>query len=138
MLAPLSAVPFPGGRKCRPGQRNRTVVQFSHSYWTPRKVLHFGGFAVDGLRVPLTFAQLNVNWAIEKTSTMMAYGANALTTSTAESPSGRPCFRTYAGSSTAPPATGTTSGRPVSNWSCSRGFHTFFFNDTATTEISAA
>src|SRR6266545_2817313 len=78
MLAPLSALPF-GGRKCRPGQRNRTVVQFSHSYWTPRKLLHFGGLAVDGLSSALTLAPLTLSWAMEKTITMIAYGANART-----------------------------------------------------------
>src|SRR6266508_1239481 len=140
MVAGLSVVPFPGGRKCRPGHWNRTVVQLIHSYLVPSQstVVQCGVFGAGGFSSALTLAPLIVSWAIEKTATMIAYGANALMTSTAESPSGRPCLRTYAGSSTAPPATGTGSGLPVSNCSCSRGFQTRVSNRTAVTEISAA
>src|SRR6266542_3409609 len=106
MVAGLSVVPFPGGRKCRPGHWNRTVVQLIHSYLVPSQstVVQCGVFGAGGFSSALTLAPLMVSWAIEKTATMIAYGANALMTSTAESPSGRPCLRTYAGSSTAPPA----------------------------------
>src|SRR3954454_4097726 len=104
MLAVLSAVPL-GGRKCRPGHWNRTVDQFSHWYLTPRKVLQCGVFGAAGLRNPLTLKLFRLSWAIVKTSTMIAYGENALTMSVAESRSGL-CCRTNVGSSTAPPATG--------------------------------
>src|SRR6266511_1828997 len=136
MVAGLSVVPFPGGRKCRPGHWNRTVVQLIHSYLVPSQstVVQCGVFGAGGFSSALTLAPLMVSWAIEKTATRIAYGANALRPSTADSPSGQPCLRTYARSSTAPPSTGTCSGMPVSNCSCSRGFQTFLFNDTATTE----
>ena len=44
-------------------------------------------------------------WATAKIAMMIAYGANAFATSSRESPPGSPTRRTYAGSSTAPPAT---------------------------------
>src|SRR6266545_686642 len=123
MVAGLSVVPFPGGRKCRPGHWNRTVVQLIHSYLVPSQstVVQCGVFGAGGFSSALTLAPLMVSWAIEKTATMIAYGAKALMTSTA-----------------APPATGTGSGLPVSNCSCSRGFQTRVSNRTAVTEISAA
>ena len=72
-----------------------------------------------------------------KTSTMTAYGANALAMSVAESRSGL-CRRTKVGSSTAPPATGTGCGLPVSNCSSSRGRQNRVSTSSATTETSAA
>ena len=91
-----------------------------------------------GFRNFTTLKLLKLSWATAKTITMIAYGANARTTSAAESRSAGRFSRTKAGSSTAPPATGTGSGRPVSNCSSSRGFQTRVSSSTAATEMTDA
>src|SRR3954453_3644408 len=85
----------------------------------------------------LKLAHGTVNCAIEKITTMIAYGANAFTTSAVESPSGRPILRTAAGSSTEPPAT-TGVGLPPATLSSSRGFQTRTSSTTDAAEMIAA